>query len=129
MRRIAVIWVGGGYLRATFAAYRWGPLVWVQKSWIFAGGCFVWGFFLAKPQARGVQKSGTLRFLAVDLFAKVVGKIWLSKKLEQDTIVRDCGGGSEEFFWPLEGRYPWHLFPSKKKGIQNVFFEAAIDCI
>jgi len=54
-----------------------------------------------------VQKSVTLRFLADDFFAKVGVKIGLSKNLEQDTIVEDRGGGSEEFFWPgWAGMYP-----------------------
>jgi len=88
---------------ATFVADRWGPLGWVQKSWSFAVGCFVWCFVFAKPRAAGVQKSGTLRFLADDFFAEVGVEIWLSKNLEQDTIVGDCGGGSEEFFWPGGG--------------------------
>jgi len=74
---------------ATFVAYCWGPLGWVQKSWSFAGGCFVWGWFFAKPRAAGVQKSGSLRFLADDFFAEVGVEIWLSKNLGQGTIVGD----------------------------------------
>jgi len=75
----------------------------VQKSWSFAGGCFFWGFVFAKPRAAGVQKSGTLRFLADDFICRNRLEIWLSKNLGQATIVGDCGVGSEEFFWPGGG--------------------------
>jgi len=72
------VWVlGNTFFWATFVRDRWGPLGWVQKSVSFAGGWFVWGFVFAKPRAAGVQKAGTLRFLADDFFAEVGVKIWL----------------------------------------------------
>jgi len=125
----------GGRLLSRIAG---GPWVGCKSLGVLQRGVLFGAFFLAKPQARGVQKSGTLRFLADDFSPKVGVKIGLSKNLEQATIMGDCGVGSEAFFWPGGGgdtskKVPdtfysspftlqkTHFATPRKKGIQNVF--------
>jgi len=78
-----------------------GPWVGCKSLGVLQGGVLFGALFLLSRERQGVQKSGTLRFFWSTLFAEVGEKIGLSKNLEQDTIVGDCGGECEEFFWPL----------------------------
>jgi len=94
VRRIAA------FLGGVLSRIPGGPWAGCKSLGVLQGGVLFGTLILAKPQAAGVQKSGTLRFLADDFFTKVGVKIRLSKNLGQATILGDRGGESEEFFWP-----------------------------
>jgi len=68
-------------LVSTFVRDPWGPLGWVQKSWRFAEGCFVWGFFSRETASEGRAKVGDFALFGRRLFCGSWRENWVIKEL------------------------------------------------